>query len=119
MLLCIGLIIAGVVFGFNGSDEIDLASLDKDVIAKPGDDLEPSVAKAADENFSRAFEVVPKQEKEANAAILKYESENEKIGTGPEVEANLYRLGNIYYSMKFDYEKAIYCHSYWVYNFCY
>ena len=110
MLLCIGLIVAGVLLGFRPEVEEPI-DLDAHVVAMPGEDISSAAADAADKNFSTSFEVTPRQVKEANAAIAKYEAENKELGKGPEVEKNLYRLGNIYYSMKFDYEKAIYYYS--------
>lgn len=107
MLLCVGLIVAGIVLGFNANEEVE-APIEHTVIATSPDELSNDMAEAADKNFVRPFDVVPKQEKEAKAAVIKYEQENTELGSGPEVEKNLYRLGNIHYSMLFDYEKAVF-----------
>lgn len=107
MLLCVGLISAGIALGFNANDVVE-PPIEYTVVATSPDEISNDIANAADKNFVRPFEVVPKQQKEAKAAVLKYETENKELGSGPEVEKNLYRLGNIYYSMLFDYEKAIF-----------
>lgn len=106
LLLCVGLIVAGVVFGFPSTQEEPQG--EGKVATTP---QSPDMAQAADKNFATAFEAVPRQHQRANAAILKYEKENEESGHGPVEEQNLYRLGNIYYSILFDYEKAVFSYQ--------
>lgn len=99
--LCIGLIVVGVVMGFRPDNSEENAK-DQEIF------IAVNAKKTSPDKNTNPFTMPSRKKRDATHAISKYEKEIEEYGTSLESEKNLYRIGNLYHSTLFDYEKAVF-----------
>lgn len=102
------LIVAGVVFGFRGGEQVD-DTIGETVPLPTVVDPNSVLGQNLNQDFQMPFQnTTPRRTKNAESAVARFEKIVEESEDEEEVATAMFRIGNINYSILYDYDNAVF-----------